>query len=659
MFNEVLSINGQSLKNRLVMAPISLNFSKKGYLTKEEANILINRSKRCGMLILGSHALNTKVCGLEDGWILDNQNDNLGINYLIKQAHKNNVRVIIQLYDGEQQKENNDEAINRYSRETSIINHLNENKIHEKILAFIKAVALSITLGFDGVEIHGANSFLIQQFLSPYYNQRTDKWGGTQSNRELFLKKILQAIKRLKCLMNRDDFIVGLRMIPEELPGGITIEDSIHLLKNLSVNELNYVHLSLRLWKQKDKNGNLIVEKLAKSLDKDILLINSGQILNPTIANQSLEYCHLVSIGKSLLTKSFFEDLDCDIERELADFLHLQNNFKPQKIFLRNNLRIMGPLSLMSSNKEGTISAAEFSFYSERAKNIDLVIFGATAVSFSGKCIINGPDLFKNIHVSSFQKLIRKFKEKNCYSIIQLYHAGRFGKNSIYFKNNLNKLINQGEIDSNFVQELFEIYCSFGKSMQLAFSAGFKGIEINLTDPYLLGNIMKSNNYYLRILLIKSLLKIFYNIKKINDYSNFLIGIRINPENFACEMNERIFIQEFVMEIHPYIDYISFNVNDYQTINSLAMIELIKKSSQNKLFHLISGGIRNEQDKEYMKNFNLIPMQVRPFIFNNNAHEIEREEKLNILNSRIKMNELRIPISFQKSMKESREWYVE
>lgn len=99
--------------------------------------------------------------------------------------------------------------------------------------------------------------------------------------------------------------------------------------------------------------------------------------------------------------------------------------------------------------------------------------------------------------------------------------------------------------------------------------------------------------------MIKSLVKIFYNIKKINDYSNFLIGIRINPENFACEMNERIFIQEFVMEIYLYIDYISFNVNDYRTINSLAMIELIKKASQNKLFYLISGGIINNQDKEF------------------------------------------------------------
>lgn len=40
-------------------------------------------------------------------------------------------------------------------------------------------------------------------------------------------------------------------------------------------------------------------------------------------------------------------------------------------------------------------------------------------------------------------------------------------------------------------------------------------------------------------------------------------------------------------------------------------------------------------------------MQVRPFIFNNNAYEIDREEKLNILNSRIKMNELRILFLFK------------
>ena len=57
--------------------------------------------------------------------------------------------------------------------------------------------------GFDGVEIHGANTYLLQQFFSPYTNQRTDKWGGDLNtpgrnhleNRSRFAMEIVKAIR--------------------------------------------------------------------------------------------------------------------------------------------------------------------------------------------------------------------------------------------------------------------------------------------------------------------------------------------------------------------------------------------------------------------------------------------------------------------------------
>ena len=59
----------------------------------------------------------------------------------------------------------------------------NHDATNEDILRIIKdfanATELSIKAGYDGIEIHAANNFLIQQFYSGYYNQRKDEWGGS------------------------------------------------------------------------------------------------------------------------------------------------------------------------------------------------------------------------------------------------------------------------------------------------------------------------------------------------------------------------------------------------------------------------------------------------------------------------------------------------
>ena len=59
----------------------------------------------------------------------------------------------------------------------------NQDATNEDILRIIKdfanATELSLKAGYDGIEIHAANNFLIQQFYSGYYNQRKDEWGGS------------------------------------------------------------------------------------------------------------------------------------------------------------------------------------------------------------------------------------------------------------------------------------------------------------------------------------------------------------------------------------------------------------------------------------------------------------------------------------------------
>jgi 2,4-dienoyl-CoA reductase-like NADH-dependent reductase (Old Yellow Enzyme family) len=69
-------------------------------------------------------------------------------------------------------------------------------QIQEVIECFGKAAARAAEAGADGVQIHAAHSYLVSKFISPFYNRRTDEWGGTDEKRFRFLKEIFLSIKK-------------------------------------------------------------------------------------------------------------------------------------------------------------------------------------------------------------------------------------------------------------------------------------------------------------------------------------------------------------------------------------------------------------------------------------------------------------------------------
>jgi len=72
---------------------------------------------------------------------------------------------------------------------------MEEEDIQGVIKAFGQAAKRAVAAGADGVQIHAAHGYLINQFLSPFFNRRSDKWGGTDENRFRFLSAVYQEIK--------------------------------------------------------------------------------------------------------------------------------------------------------------------------------------------------------------------------------------------------------------------------------------------------------------------------------------------------------------------------------------------------------------------------------------------------------------------------------
>ncbi|HKU15714.1 MAG TPA: NADH:flavin oxidoreductase/NADH oxidase [Steroidobacteraceae bacterium] len=107
---------------------------------------------------------------------------------------------------------------------------LANGEIEELIAAFAAAATRACSVGLDFVEIHGAHGYLINSFLSPLANQRTDQWGGSLENRMRFALAVTRAVRAAlpdgMPLLYRTSCVDGIE-------GGVTLEDTIALAREL------------------------------------------------------------------------------------------------------------------------------------------------------------------------------------------------------------------------------------------------------------------------------------------------------------------------------------------------------------------------------------------------------------------------------------------
>lgn len=128
-------------------------------------------------------------------------------------------------------------------QENSMPRALNTDEVKTTIQEFVTAAKNAIEAGFDGVELHGANGYLIEQFLNPGANQRTDEYGGSVENRTRF------ALETAEAVGNAIGFDkTGIRLSPYGVNGDLAPYDEVdetyeHLAKQLNALGLVYIHL--------------------------------------------------------------------------------------------------------------------------------------------------------------------------------------------------------------------------------------------------------------------------------------------------------------------------------------------------------------------------------------------------------------------------------
>lgn len=116
--------------------------------------------------------------------------------------------------------------------------------IERVIVQFADAARRVAEAGFDAIELHGAHGYLLSQFQSTVYNQRTDDWGGSLPNRARLLRSVFRAVQQAAPAL-----AIGVRLSPEVFgqAKGIDLDETLQIARWLTEDGAHFLHLSL--WK--------------------------------------------------------------------------------------------------------------------------------------------------------------------------------------------------------------------------------------------------------------------------------------------------------------------------------------------------------------------------------------------------------------------------
>ena len=143
-----------------------------------------------------------------------------------------------------------------------------EAEIQEAIAAFGAAAGRAVKAGFDAVEIHAANGYLISEFSSPYANRRGDAWGGDASRRSAFINAVYDAVRA--AVGPEYPVLLKLGMV-DMVDGGLGLDESLERLASLQARGLDGVQISCGVMSSGDDSCHTYVAVDGKQAVRDIL----------------------------------------------------------------------------------------------------------------------------------------------------------------------------------------------------------------------------------------------------------------------------------------------------------------------------------------------------------------------------------------------------
>jgi 2,4-dienoyl-CoA reductase-like NADH-dependent reductase (Old Yellow Enzyme family) len=182
--------------------------------------------------------------------------------------------------------------------------------IEHVINGFVETAKGAVLAGFDGVEVHGAHGYLINQFLSTYSNKRNDEYGGSVENRYRFAHEVIQAVRKVV----PEDRLLTFRIsnwgvVDMEVSLFESKEEYQELIKLLSKEPIDAISVSTYDHAEKALGSNQNMAQITREVSHLPIMI-CGKIYDRVSAENALNDADIVLSGKSiLLNPNWVEDV--------------------------------------------------------------------------------------------------------------------------------------------------------------------------------------------------------------------------------------------------------------------------------------------------------------------------------------------------------------
>jgi 2,4-dienoyl-CoA reductase-like NADH-dependent reductase (Old Yellow Enzyme family) len=252
--------NGITVPNRIAMAPMTTWASNDDYtISADEVTHYAARIKGIGLVITGCTRVTLNGIGFTHEYASYDDSFLPSLKKLAAVAKSGGAPAILQIYHA------GNKAIAglipggdvvsasaievgpmSFVKGQIIPRQLIDDEVIDIIKAFGQATRRAIEASFDGVEIHGAHGFLLQNFFSPIYNQRNDDWGGSAEKRMRFPLEVVKEIQEVIEEYAGRPFLLGYRISPEEQQTeSYKLKDIYPFIDELIKLEIDYLHASL------------------------------------------------------------------------------------------------------------------------------------------------------------------------------------------------------------------------------------------------------------------------------------------------------------------------------------------------------------------------------------------------------------------------------
>jgi 2,4-dienoyl-CoA reductase-like NADH-dependent reductase (Old Yellow Enzyme family) len=313
--------SGIELKNRVAMAPMTTwSSNDDATISEDEVSYYRHRVNGVGLVITGCSHVTPSGQGFTDEFAASHDSYIPSLRRLAEAAKSGGAPAVLQIFhagnkaltqlipDGDLVSASSLELEATPFTPGGVVSRaLRLEEIEEIVRAFGEATRRAIEAGFDGVELHGAHGFLLQNFLSPFFNRRTDEWGGSLENRMRFPLAVVREVQRVIAEHSTRPFLLGYRVSPDEpQEGELRIGDVYELIGRLADLGIDYLHVSLGsvltarpLDATDDK---LIIEGVLERVNGRLPVVAAGQLRTPADAARALALgLSLVALGQGLI----------------------------------------------------------------------------------------------------------------------------------------------------------------------------------------------------------------------------------------------------------------------------------------------------------------------------------------------------------------------